>query len=719
MGLHRLRSHPAQVLLVLAMSVALVVAAQWRFAAGPTSGWAIGVWLVGVAGACWVLAPVADRALPLDRVRTMSPLQPPQGGWRSARTFAPATITVLAMAAMWHVQTSRAAGASRWDLIPLWLLSIVTAVLVVWRPPSSGMRAATAAWWSRQRGEVALMSGLAAGAGLLTCVRLGTFPWTFNLDEGGFALVSAQMVDGTLRDPFNVAYLGHPTMYNATQALSMELFGRSVAATRIVSALLGAACAPVAYALAKRWSGRRIAGLAAAVLLATFEAHLFWSRNALPNIASEFFVLLVLLLLDRALLVGTPTTWLMTGVAVGMSQYFYFSNRLLFPIVIIAIVICQALSLAHERDRRDATTLGARRVLLVVGGFTVTVLPLLAFYYRSPDRLTERERVVSVFTDGWLSQQARSLGWSPVHVLWDQFVTAAMLPFRTLAHGFYRPGVPFVGWPMAIFGAVGLTLVTLRAGHRRLMAPVGIFWSTVAGMAATRGPAETNRWVMAIPLFGLFAAIGLVSTADAIVTAAPRTRGFVAAAGCAMVLFAGAISLHAFFTDDDRIEVYSDANTEVAEHLAREVLAVDPTATVYFSGSPRMWYRGFGDLVFRTPDVTAIDLDVPWSTGTPRPVIRSTTIFVVLPERSNELTQLHAWFPDVGFHEVRYQGDLLYTSIVVRPPDVAPRTLAPASADANRGTQALAIHFGDEQRVSAEHLSNTRCSEQCGPRMVR
>lgn len=672
MGAHGLRSHPTRVVLVLAVSAILVVAAQRLFAAGPTSGGAIGVWLVGVAGAAWALVPAAERTLPLDRVQTMPPLQPPRGGWRSARTLTPATITVIAMAVMWHTQTYRAAGASRWDLIPLWLLSIVSAVLVVWRPPPGGIRTSTAEWWNRHRGEVVIMSGLAVGAGLLTCVRLGTFPWTFNLDEGGFALVSAQMVDGTLQDPFNVAYLGHPTLYNATQALSMEMFGRSVAATRVVSALLGAACVPLAYAVAKRWSGRRVAGLTAAVLLATFEAHLFWSRNALPNIASEFFVLLVLLLLDRALVVGTPSTWLLTGVAVGMSQYFYFSNRLLLPVAIIAIVVSVVRTLAHERDRRDAVTLGARRLLLVVGGFTVTVLPLLAFYHRSPERLTEREREVSVFTDDWLSQQAHSLGWSPVHMLWDQFVTAAMLPFRTVAHGFYRPDVPFVGWPMAVFGAVGLALVTLHAGHRRLIAPVGIFWATVAGMAVTRGPAETNRWVMAIPLFCLFAAVGLVATADTIVAARPRTRVFVVVAGCLTVLIAASLSMHAFFTDDDRVKAYSSNNTEVARHLAREVLSVDPAATVYFSGPPRMWYQGFGALVFLTPDVQAIDLEVPWSSSTPRPVIDSTTIFVVLPERSNELTVLRSWFPSAEVHELRYRGQVLYTTILVRPSDVAP-----------------------------------------------
>jgi len=667
-----MRSHPKRVLLVLAVSATLVVASQRLFAAGPTSGWAVGVWLVGVAGAAWALVPVAERSLPLARVPTMPPLRPPRGGWRSVRTLTPVAVTVVAMVVIWIAQSDRAVSASRWDLLALWQLSIVSAVLVVWRLPSDEIRESLAEWWSRHRVDVAIMGGLAVGAGLLTCVRLGTFPWTFNLDEGGFALVSAQMVDGSLRDPFNVGYLGHPTMYNATQALSMEIFGRSIAATRIVSALLGAACAPLAYALAKRWSARRVVGITAAVLLGTFEAHLFWSRNALPNIASEFFVLVVLLLLDRSLVVGTPTSWLLTGVAVGMSQYFYFSNRILLPIVIIAIVVSLVRSIAHEQDRRDATTLGARRLLLVVGGFTVTVLPMLAFYYRSPGRLTERERAVSVFTDGWLSQQADVLGWSPAHVLWDQFVSAALLPFRTGAHGFYRADVPFVGWSMAVFGAVGLALVTMRAAHRRLIAPVGIFWATVAGMAVTRGSAETNRWVMAIPLFCLFAAVGLVATADTIVAAVPRTRVFVVAAGCATVLIAASLSMHAFFTDDDRIEVYSDTNTEVAEHLGREVLSVDPAATVYFSGSPRMWYHGFGDLVFRTPDATPIDLDVPWSSSTPRPVIDSTTIFVVLPERSNELTVLRAWFPDAEVHETRYRGEVLYTSIVVRPSDVAP-----------------------------------------------
>lgn len=668
--LHQLLSHPHRVLVVIGLSMALVIAAQARFAAGPTSGWAMAFWALGLAIACWVLAPAARRVLPVERVRTMPLLQAPRGGWQTARTFLPAGLTAVAMAAIWCAQTYRAREASRWDLIPVWLLSMVGAVLVVWRPPVGGVRAAIASWWSRNRREGAIMIGLAVGAGLLTCLRLGTFPWIFNSDEGGFSLVSVQMVSGRFRDPFATGFLGHPTLYNAMQASAIGVFGRSIAATRILSALLGASCAPLAYAVARRWSRSRSAGVVAAVLLATFETHLFWSRSALPNIASEFFVLLVVLLLDRALEAGTPTTWLMLGVAVGASQYFYFSNRLLGPIVVIAIIVCELRSIFNERDRRDATTLGARRLLLVVCGFAVTVLPMLAFYYRTPERLAERERLVSVFTDGWLRHQAATHGWSPVHLIWDQFVTAAMLPFRTTAHGFYRRGVPFVGWPMAVFGALGLALVTLRAGHRRLIAPVVIFWATVAGMAVTRGPAETNRWVMAIPLFCVFAGVGLMAVADTVATAAPTTRRFVAAVAGFTVVVAASLSLHAFFSDDDRIDVYSDTNTEVAEHLAREVLAIDPTATVYFSGSPRMWYRGFGDLVFRTPNVTAIDLDAPWSAATRRPVITATTIFVVLPERADELTQLRAWFPNVRSYEIRYHGVLLYTSITVQPADV-------------------------------------------------
>lgn len=688
-------SRPRATLVVLVAGIGLVVAGQMAFTGGRSSSTGMALWLSGL-----VLATVALRAATSDaptspdmELAAVDRRVAPRTGWRSLRTVIPAAVSLSCCVMLWSVEQSRPPDEYRWDLVVVWVLGISCAFGAVWQPAPGHFAPVLRAWWERRRGEVVILAGLAIVGALATLVRLASHPWTFNGDEGGFALLTVDILDNEPIDPFGVGYLGHPTLYNAMQAAAMTVFGRGVFAARFVIAVLGAFAVPLAYLVTKRLVGNRRAGFIAAALLCTFHIHLFWSRNAIPNGAAAFFVLLVLYLADRCLTHGGPAAPVAAGLTVGLAQYFYFSNRVLVGVVVVAFAASAISAARHGATIGRCVRSFCGRLGLAAVAFFAATAPLLSFYDRYPGQLNSRVAQVSIFSNGWLRAEAALTGRSNAGVIWDHLVTSAMLPFRTAPQGFYRGSVPFVGWPLAVASAVGLALVTSRCLRPRWIGLGAAYWASVVGMALTTGPADTNRWVMAVPLVCVFAAVGLDSTATALVRLVPAVRGdparranradrtdrthsgsrgdravpvVVSVATAAFVAVAASTSMWRFVRDDNQVEVYSDLNTQVAEHVARDVLSIDPSATVYFSGAPRMRYGGFANLLFRTPDVRSIDVDEPWVATDDPPPLDGTTVFVVLPERSGELAPLRAWFPSGREQSRRDEdGTVLYAMLIV------------------------------------------------------
>jgi 4-amino-4-deoxy-L-arabinose transferase-like glycosyltransferase len=641
----------------------LVCVGQLQFARGSGGPLTLALWLAGVAAT--TVAIRADNAPEPVAVALESPGA--RHWWPTPLRLAAVVVGVAAVVIVCNQEWRRAPDVPRWDLLAMWCCALVATLLATCMPAELGLRSFPR-WASSRRTTLWWTAAFGLGALPLTLVRLGSHPWLMNGDEGGFALVSEAMLDGRVRDPFGTGFWSHPLLYNAAQAAAMGAAGRTVFAARLVSALIGAATVPLLYLFTQRLIGRRRPAVMAALLLATFHVHLYWSRSVLPNVASETFVVLVLYLLDRTLTTSTPGNAFGLGAATGLAQYGYFSNRILVPVVVVALLVA-AVPVAARRRWVDGLRWLATRLGLVAAGFAVAVAPLATFYARHPAEFDSRVRIVSLLHASALRDEATRTGHSQLHVVVDHLLAATLLPFRTAPAGFYRGAVPFVGWAIAVPAAVGVVVALTRLRSPRWIGVSAAYWVTAIGLALTIGPAETNRWVMAIPLVCLFAAVGLDGATRAVVGAWPASRHAAEALAAGVVLAGSCWSLVYFFSDSNRGDVYGDVNTEVAEHLAREVEAIGPGATVYFLGAPRMTYRGFGDLVFRTPDATAVDVTEPWAPTSAAPSADTTTLFVAVPERAGELDLVTLWYPDGVRHDTRDdRGAVLYTSVLVRPP---------------------------------------------------
>jgi len=101
--------------------------------------------------------------------------------------------------------------------------------------------------------------------------------------------------------------------------------------------------------------------------------------------------------------------------------------------------------------------------------------------------------------------------------------------------------------------------------------------------------------------------------------------------------------------------------------------------TVYFSGAPRLSFRGFSNISYIAPDATGIDVVDPWSPTSTPPNLNGPSLFGFVPERIGELEVVRGWFPN-GTMQVSTlpNGEEILTTYFVDAP-----VIEPARADVN------------------------------------
>jgi len=268
----------------------------------------------------------------------------------------------------------------------------------------------------------------------LRLYRLDGFLPTMHGDEGEMGVLALLALHGPASglspNPlpfFGTGFLDHPTLFHYIQAGAMQLFGETETGLRILSALFGALCAPLIYAVGRRGWGR-VAGLTAGWLLAVSHLHIHYSRIALNNIETVWCVILFMLLFS---LLGEEQTQnneeakssaetkqpslfipISLGLTIGLSQYFYYGSRLL-PILAAPFL----LYLWWTRRLKLVQFIGLALAVLIA------YLPLFSFYSQNIPSFINRTQGVSILNPEGL---VHTLGPNAVwprdipQLLWEQ-----------------------------------------------------------------------------------------------------------------------------------------------------------------------------------------------------------------------------------------------------------------------------------------------------------
>lgn len=512
------------------------------------------------------------------------------------------------------------------------------------------------------------LCGVVLVAAVARLWRLGDIPYIINGDEASFGMEAIRILEGEMRDPFSTGHLAQPTMSFFPTSWSISLLGASAAGIRLPSALLGTATVLAAFFLVRRLYGLRL-GLMTAIGLATYHYAIHYSRLNLNNIADPLIGALAVLMVYRSLARRDAMSWAITGGVCGLAMYVYTGGRFIPILVGVILVFTWITTGGRQFLYRHGSGL-----LVLLGAFLLVAGPMLSYAVREPAEFNARINQVGIIQSGWLDREVAIRQEGVPAILLDQFARAF------LAFNFYFDRTNFYGMrqPLLdpVFGAIfliGLGYATIRAlTHRsgqKLFPMVAWWWGIiiVGGMMTESPPASQRLVSLAVPVcffiaFGLFRLVRLASKA---VGGLPTSPILAAAVG----IF-GLMSLKTYFVDFMPQRISGGIRAELAMEAAPLLNELKTDHRIYFVGAPWMFW-GFPTLPFLVPDADAEDILEPM-VEPPSPAMLEGGkggVFVILPERINELQVVREGFPEGElFHLYRAADEQFLAAIYIVPP---------------------------------------------------
>lgn len=372
-----------------------------------------------------------------------------------------------------------------------WLISSVVAVAAL----LPGVRPS---WrWSQ---EASIVLGLAVVAAILRFVRLDTIPPTLHGDE-------SLTVDFTLRHvfppdrgtifPFRAGLYSQPTLYNYLLWASLRLFGENFVGLRLTSAVAGSLAILLTYFAVVQLSSRRVALLGAA-FLTTYHYHVHWSRLGLNNIWDTLWVPAILGFAAWGWANRRLGAAVVSGVALGLSQYFYSGSK-------IAFLLLAAWVVGRFRTQRDGRRMFAFLTRLLAAS-AVIAAPIAIFVVRQPGLYFERLNRITFWQPGaGLGYERLSLEFFEAAA--NQLVRAAA-GFTSLTDmsGFYRPDVPLVLGLAAPLFLAGLFLASIR---RSYLPVLWVALTALFGGFLLQATPASSHYVTAIPAIAWLIGVAL------------------------------------------------------------------------------------------------------------------------------------------------------------------------------------------------------------------
>jgi hypothetical protein len=353
--------NPAGPWLALAGGMALIAALllsgeptrlPWRAAARLDALWPRRVWMLLLLGVLLLLtvSEINGKLIGMKRLWTLSPHV------QFALLLGGIVLVVLGLAGLPHFPSPDPSPAPE-------------------STPPAAERMAKTGLRRRAWREIALVLAI-------TLLALGVRFWKLGesvrlmVDEGHFALgvtYFRMFPDVKLLEPMPTS-ASFPFIFSYGQAGMVAIFGRNFLGLRALSAVIGALTVPALYLLTRELFDRLAACMAGLVLL-TIPPQVHYSRLALNNIADPLFGTLALLFLARGLRTRRRRDYVVSGVMLGLTQYFYEGGRLLFP-ALAAIWMVGGLVLWRPRPSLRGLVLAALAFGLVAAPIYYTLIGL-------------------------------------------------------------------------------------------------------------------------------------------------------------------------------------------------------------------------------------------------------------------------------------------------------------------------------------------------------
>lgn len=575
------------------------------------------------------------------------------------------SLGVLAAAQSARLRETLTGGGTAWPVFWTWVAAMAVYMAAFGRLPRLAANtrpiAQARGWLAANGWELGLLSSLLLAAFLLRAWRIDVIPWTLGGDEGSQGLWARDVLANRLPNMFDLGWLSVPNMSFYWQAAWFRLLGDGIVGLRLPWAVVGVLTVLGTYLLVRRLFDRPLAVLTA-FLLATYHFHIHYSRLGSNQVADPLFMVWALYFIvlgwNRKAVgaaeaqSGPRWAWALSGIIAGLGFYFYAGSRQ------VLVIMCGVLAWAALTDR-EFLPRQMSNLLVLLGGFLVSVGPMALLAIRDPNNFNARVNAVGIFQSGWLEREVQITGRSAASLLAEQF-RKAFLAFNIYKDrvSWYGPRtIPLMDFVASIFFMLGLAVSAARMLKWRYA--VFVIWFVVVivlGGALTENPPSSQRLVSSAVPAVFFVAIALRKLAVVVrdLLRWPEVGRHAVALAVAVVL--AFVSVRFYFGDYQASWVYGNANAEVATRIGYYLRDLGPGWQEYFFGVPRM-YADFGSTPFIAKGVPLKDV---WDPLTEPPSFADSglkKVFIFLPERLDELKWVRQAYPG-GAEEPVYRIEI-------------------------------------------------------------
>jgi len=182
--------------------------------------------------------------------------------------------------------------------------------------------------------------------------------------------------------------------------------------------------------------------------------------------------------------------------------------------------------------------------------------------------------------------------------------------------------------------------------------------------ALSDSPPAAQRYVFVAPAVAGIIGLSLERSGRWLIAAWPRLRWVTLGSIAGLLVLACWEDLRFYFGDFSANKRFGDGNTEVATQVGMYLAKKEPGVQVHFLGG-RMGYYSHSTIPYLAPE--AVGSDVPdVLTGPPDWELTGPTIFILLPERAQELDLLEQSYPGGTYTQYPGKEGVLFLAYEVR-----------------------------------------------------
>lgn len=338
--------------------------------------------------------------------------------------------------------------------------------------------------------------------------NLSSIPPGIHGDEAELTIISQKIINGKYYSFFSYGNTGQffeiSVLGSYVQGFFLRFIGDAITGMRFSSAFAGTLTVLVFFYLSRLYFKNKYVSLFTTLSLATSHFHIAYSRLALPNIWTPFFMVLIVHFLIKGIQKNKNIYSIYSGIVLGISLYFQQTTRVI-PFMLLTIFVTKLLS---NMKTWKKTILQA---IILFSFASIIFFPQATFYLTHPNIFSPRLNEVSIFNH--LPEYFQKYHTTNVVtvILWQFINTLKVFNFGgDIGFFFYGYQGSMVTPIIGFLFVLGLFLAFKKIkDYKNLILLVWFFIIVIMGGTATIDAPSTQRLVGIIPALFLITGLGV------------------------------------------------------------------------------------------------------------------------------------------------------------------------------------------------------------------